>query len=177
MDDLETWKSGDHDRFDWGNVEKITKKHGLSTVIKCFSDAIVDAIGRPDDVENAYTYIKAIVSYYSNNLYRDDKADLITFTLNTLEFLNDNSLDNHYLLDIWGKVIYLLVNYKLFSYKDLERLSNLNDDQIDCIFTVACKSVLESGDESIIEGELLKLSFFKASKKLFIDKYNKLSGK
>ena len=102
---------------------------------------------------------------------------MITFTLNTLEYLNDYSLDNHYLLDIWGKVMYLLVNYKLFSYKDLERLKDLSDDQIDCIFSIACKSVIESGDENLLEGELLKLTFFKASKKLLIDKYAKLSEK
>ena len=177
IQDLELWKQGNHEKFDWSFIEKITKNHGISIVLNCFSDAVIDAIGRPDDVDNAYTYFKTIVAYYSKNLYTDDKADLINYTLNILEILNDYSLDNHYLLDLWGKIISLLIIYKLFSYKDLDKLSNLNDDQIDCIFLVVCKSVIESGDKTIIENELLKLSFFKFSKKILLDKLDKLSGK
>ena len=175
MDDLEAWKNEDHDHFDWTNVEKI-KKNGLSTVLKCFSEAIVDAIGRQDDIETAYSYIKAIISYYSNNLYNYDRADMISVTLNCLEYLSDYTPDNHYLTDIWAKVLNLLIDHKLFIYKDLEKLSNLNDDQIECITTVVCKAIKENGDDSLIENELLKLSFFKASKKLLLEKYVKLSG-
>ena len=176
MDDLEAWKTEDQNHFDWTNVEKI-KKFGLSTVLKCFAEAIVDAIGREEDIESAFTYIKTIISYYSNNIYKDDRADIITVTLNCLEFLSDYTPDNHYLTDIWGKVFNLLINQKLFIYKDLERLSNLNDDQIECITTVVCKAVIDSQDESVIDNELLKLSFFRASKKLLMEKYSKLTGK
>ncbi len=110
MDDLDAWKTEDQKHFDWTNVEKI-KKYGLCTVIKCFSEAIVDSIGREEDIESAFTYIKAIISYYSNNLYKDDRAEIITVTLNCLEYLSDYTPDNHYLTDIWGKVFNLLIDH------------------------------------------------------------------
>ena len=74
-------------------------------------------------------------------------------------------------------MINLLVSFKLFSYKDLEKLSNLNDDQLDCITTVICKSVIESNDENLLENEILKLSFFKANKKALIEKHAQLAKK
>jgi hypothetical protein len=173
MDDIETWKEGNHKNFDWNNVEKI-KKFGLSTVLRCYSEAIVDCVARQDDIDNAFSYIQEIFQYYAKKLYRDDKEDIVFTTIYCLELLSDFSLDNHYLLDIWGKVLNLLIREDVFRYKDLEKLSNLSDEQIDCIISVTCKSVIESGNESIIENELLKLSFFKASKNVFLDKYNSL---
>jgi hypothetical protein len=174
-EDLEVWKaSTNHEHFDWTNVEKITKKHGLGTFLKSFSDAIIDAIGRTEDVENAFSYLKTIVQYYSKNIYKEDKTEIVNVTLNYLEYLSDYILDNHYLLEIWAKIVMLLNNYNLFSYKDLEKLNNLNDDQIDCITTVCVKSVIEAGESTLID-ELLKISFFKANKKLLLDKYESLN--
>ena len=175
-EDLESWKTEDHKHFDWTNVEKMIK-FGYSTFFKCYSEVIIDAIGRQDDIENAYTYVRDVTDYYAPKMYKDDRGDLITVALSCLEYLSDYSLDNHYLLDIWGKIVNLFINHNLFLYKDLERLSGLGDDQLDCITTVVVKSVIESGDDRLIEGEIMKLSFFKASKKLLSEKYAKLSGK
>jgi hypothetical protein len=152
-------------------------KFGLRTVLKCFSWAILDSISREEDIENTYSYITTIISYYSEYLYKKDKAEVKKVTLNCLEDLSDNTINNLYLLDLWGKILNLLIKKKLFEYKDLDRLSSLNNEQIDCIIIVVCKAVIYSQDETLIENKLMNLKFFIEFKNIFLQKFAELSGK
>jgi len=175
-DDIEIWKqNNDPNSFNWDTVERVTKKHGLGTFMKCYFDAIIDAIGRKEDVDNAYLYLKTIIDYYANKLYTEERREIVNVALNCLELLNDYALDNHFLLDIWGRIMYTLETHQLFTYRDLEKLSNLDEGQIDCIVSVVCKAMIESGNDNATE-ELLKLSFFRANKKTLMDKYEKLTA-
>jgi hypothetical protein len=174
-DDLFSWK--DHlkngypaEEYQWEVTDQLIRKHKntVGNILYAFGENCIDFIGKHDDIQTAYKYIREIINYYGPKLDKKDKNEIVEVTLYFLENLSDFSLDNNLLVDVWGGVVYLLEVYKIFAYTDLDRLKNITDDQLKTIFEVMNNSLkfYENKKDDKYQ-DLVSLTLIKANKNLF----------
>jgi len=138
-------------------------------VFKSFGDAVIDSSGKKEDVGECLSYIKEIITHYAEYLSHDDCEEVIQVTFTFLGNLNDYILDNHNLLDIWSNILYLLVVFQVITYKHIEKLSGLDDDQVKCAAEVICKSLnfFDNNESKAYEKEIMNTTIYKANKNFF----------
>ena len=97
---------------------------------------------------------------------------LVDVSLYFLENLSDFSLDNNFVVDVWGGVIYLLVHEKIFYYSELDRIQDniQSDEQLKCIFQVIGHALNydENSRQAQIE-ELTNCGIVSANKNTFFE--------
>jgi hypothetical protein len=152
-------------------VEKLKKNNSLGSLLKNFSEVVVDSAGYPEDIDYSFKYMKLIFDLYSDTVSKnpDEKKEILTVLIDTLTLLNEFVLDNMYLTDIWGSILHVIISSGIIIWKDFDGLRDLNEEQIQCISEVICKAILyaeEASHNSMIE-EIQKYSIFKANKNLF----------
>lgn len=107
------------------------------------------------------------IKNHSSKLYNNEKEEITDVALFFLENLADTVIDNNLYIDIQGGVIYPLNHYKIFSFLDINKLNNLSEGQIKCIFEVLNKA-LQNDDHRAIELKYLQnVQIFKANATLF----------
>jgi len=168
--DLEDWKTYKNKKeFDWKKFDILKKNNGFVAVFKGFGDAVIDSSGKKEDVEQCLSYIKEIISHYAYYLKDFECSDIVQVTLTFLENLNDYILDNHNLLEIWTNILNILVANRIMAYKDIEKLSGLNDEQFKCVAEVICKSLLlfSNDNSKEYENEITNTTLYKVNRKYF----------
>jgi len=145
-DEMINWKEykkiGKNRNFDWSITESIfSSKNNISEILAAFGENCIDFIGKPEDIDIAYSYIYEILDFYQKNIGDKDRKEIKSTTIFFLSHLNDLILDNNLLIDIWGAVIYALNEFKIFGYKDLEELKDLQEDQLKTLFELVAKSL------------------------------------
>jgi hypothetical protein len=175
--DLNEWKDyckkGYSKRdYNWSITETLIKKHNntIAEILYGFGESCIDFVGKADDIKYAYEYFLEFISYHSNKLTNSDKTEIVNVTIFFLTTLNDLSLDNNYLVDVWGGVFYLLEFYDIISYSDLDKLKDLNDDQINCLFEVLNKYLgyIDDNKRKDCIDRMLTVSLIKANKSTFL---------
>ena len=122
--------------YNWNSIEKLIsdEKINLIEIIRCFIEVSIDLINNKDDVFKANQYIYSIIDYYSQFL---NNEEIILFNNKIISiFLEVNYLiiDNNFMLQILGFLMYILINSKLFFIKDL---INFIDKDKDCIINIS----------------------------------------
>jgi len=150
-EEMSNWKEykklGKNRNFDWSLTESILgSKNNIGEILTAFGENCIDFVGKPEDIDIAYSYLYEILDFYLKNIGEKDKKDMKNATNFFLTNLNDLILDNNLLIDIWGSVLYALYNFKIYTYKDLEDIQDLQEDQLNTVFEVVAKS-LEYFDE------------------------------
>jgi hypothetical protein len=158
-DEMLNWKEykkiGKNRNFDWSITESIlSSKNTIGEIISAFGENCIDFIGKPEDIDIAYTYIYEILDFYQKNIGEKDKKEIKNTTILFLSNLNDLILDNNLLIDVWGAVIYALNEFKIFGYKDFEELKDLQEDQLKSVFEVVAKSLEYNKEEK--KSQLIK---------------------
>jgi len=151
-DEMSNWKEykkiNKNRNFDWSITESILgSKNNIGEILAGFGENCIDFIGKPEDIDIAYSYIFEILDFYQKNIGEKDKKEIKNTTIFFLSNLNDLILDNNLLIDIWGAVIYALNDFKIFSFKDFDELNTLEEDQLKIVFEVVQKSLDYCGDE------------------------------
>ena len=162
-------KMGKQRNFDWSITESILgSKNTISEIIHGFGENCIDFIGKPEDIDIAYTYIYEILEFYQKNIMDRDRKEIKNVTNFFLQNLNDLILDNGLLIDIWGAVVYLLNEYKIYTFKDIDELKDLQYDQLKSVFEVVSKSIEFYTDERKTQEikALLEIPIFKSNKSL-----------
>ncbi len=154
----------------WTITEQIFKKYKNTPAdfLNALGENCIDFVGKQDDINTAYTYLKEIVTFYEREWTKRERNEILEATLFFLQNLNDFSLDNNLLVDVWGGIIYLFDFFKIFSFYDLDRLKDVQDDQLKTIFEV-CNNALAYYDdkrESKIK-ELESVALVKANMSTF----------
>lgn len=152
-------------------TDKLKKNNSFGSLLRNFGEVVVDNAGHPEDIDYCFKYIKVVFEFNSSGILKnpDEKKEITTSLIEVLTLLNEFVLDNMYLTDIWGSIVYVLVSTNIIYWKDFEALRDLNEEQIQCIIEVACKAILYFDDyshQSHVE-EVMKYSIFKANKNLF----------
>lgn len=170
---MSNWKEykkiGKNRNFDWSITESIlSSKNNIGEILTAFGENCIDFIGKPEDIDIAYSYIYEILDFYQKNIGEKDRKEIKNTTIFFLSNLNDLILDNNLLIDIWGAVIYALNDFKIFSYKDFEELKDLQEDQLKTVFEVVAKSLVYYEEEK--KNQLIKniqeISIFKNNSSL-----------
>jgi len=175
-DDLVAWK--DHikeqhaaEDYTWEIVDNLLRvnKNSLADILTAFGENCIDYVEKPEDLQLSYGYIREIIVFYSKKLNDRDRTEIVDACLYLLKYLNDISLDNNLLIDVWGGVVYLLEYYRIFNFFDLDKLTDLQEDQIKCIFDVINKALdyYENRDNKI--NDLLNIGLIKANKSTFLN--------
>ena len=164
-------KLGKKRSFDWGITEEIlgNKYNNIGEILTAFGENCIDFIGKPEDIDIAYTYIYEILDFYHKNIGEKDKKEIKNTTIFFLTNLNDLILDNGLLADIWGSVLHSFLEFEIFSYKDLDDLKELQEDQLKAVFEVVAKSLHywdEDKKKQAIKS-LQEINIFKNNSSLF----------
>lgn len=143
---MSNWKEykklGKNRNFDWSITESIlASKNNLGEILSGFGENCIDFIGKPEDIDIAYSYVYEIFDFYQKNIGDKDKKDIKNTAIFFLSNLSDLILDNNLLVDIWGAVLYALNEFKIFSYRDFDEIKDLQYDQLKTIFEVVAKSL------------------------------------
>ena len=175
-EDLYNWREhlksgyGSND-FPWEITETLVKKNKntIGEILTAFSEACIDFTGNKEDVKYAYQYIREVISYFFKRLHINEKNEINQVAFFWLENISDISLDNNLLVNIWGGVIYLLDFYGIFSYKNIDELTNLSEDQLKAIFEVIKYALdyFEDEQKEQKKNELLNIPLIIANKALF----------
>jgi len=173
-------ESYDYNEYKWTTIENLKKKNTLGSILKAFSEIIIDSAGHPEDIDYCFNYMRIIFELYSEevNKKQEEKDEILTITNESLIILNEIILDNNYLTDIWGGLIYLLEINNILKWKDFDKLKDLVEDQLQCIMDVVCKAILRFEDnlQANIFEEVAKYSIFHRNKNLFTSIWKNISS-
>ena len=163
--------------FDWKNIENLIKdKYSVASILNSFGDVIIDVLKDLTDCEYCFLYINNIIHFYSYNLNKKIKNEIVDVALDYLSYINDLSLDNKLLIDMWAYILFSLFKNKIFVSEDFEKLTNITDEQYSVIYEVACRTVQKfpQKEQSKFFNEFNKLIFFKVKQTLFQNIKNKI---
>jgi hypothetical protein len=136
----------------------------------------VDDAGRPEDVDICHNYIKYIFETYSKDTLKDKalKSELMQVISEILINLNDFIVDNYFLIDIWGTIIYEGLESGIILFKDFDKLKDLNEEQLRCVAEVITKAILnfDEGKHTQYFEESLKIPIFASNKNLYREIWN-----
>ncbi len=164
-------KLGKNRNFDWSITEAIlsNKYNNISEILNAFGENCIDFIGNPEDIDIAYKYLYEILHFYHKNISEKDKKEIKSIMTFFLTNLSDLILDNGFLIDIWGSVLHAFLEFKIFSYKDLDELKEMQEEQLKCVFEVVAKSLEFYDDDKKKENIkiLQDVNIFKSNSSLF----------
>jgi hypothetical protein len=142
-EDLYAWREHRKNGFPaedyhWDVTENLIKrtKNTVAEILSAVGESCIDFISKGDDIEFAYLYVREIINYYVPKLDKNSRFEILEVTLFFLQNLNDFSLDNNLLVNVWGGIIYLLEYHKIFAFSDLDKLTEIQDEQLKTIFEV-----------------------------------------
>ena len=125
-------------------------------------------MGEYNDIDYAYKYIYEVLSYYRKKIRDEERTELTEVTLYFLQNISDFSLDNKFLPEVWGGVVYLLRYYNIFELQDLNKLPELDNNQLYSIFEVIIKAVEYDADNySEWKKQMSSLQLVKENENLF----------
>jgi len=158
------------DNFTWEITDALVRKHKntIGEILTAFGETCIDFIHKTEDIQYAYLYIHEIITYFFKKLTVTEKSEINQVALFWLENINEFAIDNNLLINIWGGTIYLLDFFNIFSYGDIDKLTNLSEDQLKAIFEVIKLALSYYEDKEVKMGELLNIPIFQANKALFL---------
>lgn len=172
-DEMANWKDykkhGKKRNFDWSITENIlNSKNNIGEILMAFGENCIDFILKPEDIDIAYTYICDIFDFYYKQISDKDKREVKNTAVFFLSCISDLILDNYFLTDVWGAVIYGLIDFKLFSFKDFDELKDLSNEQLKSAFEVANKAIeyYPEDKKSSIVKSLQEIPIFKNNNSL-----------
>jgi hypothetical protein len=173
-DEMSNWKEykklGKNRNFDWSITESILgSKNNIGEILHAFGENTIDFVGKPEDIDIAYSYIYEILEFYQKNIGEKDRKEIKNTTTFFLSNLSDLILDNNLLIDIWGAVIYALNDFKIFGYKDFDEFKELQEDQLKIVFEVVAKSLeyCDADRKNNLIKTIQEIQLFKNNSSLF----------
>ena len=145
-DEMSNWKDykkhGKKRAFDWSITESIlNSKNTISEILTAFGENSIDFVVKVEDIEVAYSYIYDILEFYCGKIKGDDKKEIVNQALFFLSEMSSLMMDNPLVADVWGNLIYGLIQFQLFSFKNFDELKDLSGDQLKAVFEVANKAI------------------------------------
>ena len=135
--------------YDWSSIEEIlsTNKINLIKIIRCFIEVCIDEIIDSSKIYYANDYIKNIIYYYSTQLTNKER-DIIRNKISNL-FLNirDICIDNYYMKEIMGYLMFILIENKLFFIKELNNFIGKEKEIIITIAEVVKYAIISSEEK------------------------------
>ena len=122
--------------FDWTSIEEILSQNkiNLSEIIRCYIEVCIDEILDSTKIFIYNDYIKNIICYYSEELTTKERDIIHNKIINLFLNIRDICIDNNYMKEIMGFLMFILIEKKLYFIKDL---NNFLGKEKDIIITIA----------------------------------------
>ena len=165
-----------NNEYDWSISEEliIKTKNELEEIIRCYIEVCIDYVTKEKTIFYCNEYIKNIINYYSVDLNKDE-AEKVHISMNDL-YLNieDICIDNYYMLEIMGYLLFILINNNLFYISDFDKFINEDKNKIIKISQVI-KFTLAHSDEKYNElyNNFKKIKLFDNNNKNIFEEYIK----
>ena len=102
----------------------------MNQIIRCYIEVCIDYVTKEKTIFYCNEYIKNIINYYSVDLNKDE-AEKVHISMNDL-YLNieDICIDNYYMLEIMGYLMFILINNNLYYISDFDKFINEDKNKI-----------------------------------------------
>ena len=162
-----------NNEYDWSISEEliIKTKNELEEIIRCYIEVCIDYITKEQTIFYCNEYIKNIINYYSVDLNKEE-ADKVHISMNDL-YLNieDICIDNYYMLEIMGYLMFILMNNNLYYATDFDKFIGEDKSKIIKISQVAKYALAHSEDKfNEFYENFKKIKLFDDNKDIF-DEY------
>ncbi len=159
-----------NNEYDWSISEEliIKTKNELEEIIRCYIEVCIDYVTKEKTIFYCNEYIKNIINYYSVDLNKEE-AEKVHMAMNDL-YLNieDICIDNYYMLEIMGYLMFILMNNNLFFVTDFDKFMNEDKNKIIKITQVTKFALAHSEDKFNELYELFKtIKLFETNKNIF----------
>ena len=138
-----------NNEYDWTISEEliIKTKNELEEIIRCYIEVCIDYVTKEKNIFFCNEYIKNIVNYYSLDLTKDE-IEKIRLSMNDL-YLNieDICIDNYFMLEVMGYLLFILLNNNLFYIEDLNKFISEDKERITKISQVIKFTIAHSEDK------------------------------
>jgi hypothetical protein len=161
-----------NNEYDWSISEEliIKTKNELEEIIRCYIEVCIDYVTKENNIFYCNEYIKNIINYYSVDLTKDE-IEKVNLSMNDL-FLNieDICIDNFFMLEIMGYLMYILLNNNLYYATDLNKFINEDKNKIIKISQVIKFAIVHSDEKrKELYNKLKNIELFNANESIFED--------
>ena len=161
-----------NNEYDWSISEEliIKTKNELEEIIRCYIEVCIDYVTKENNIFYCNEYIKNIINYYSVDLTKDE-IEKVNLSMNDL-FLNieDICIDNFFMLEIMGYLMYILLNNNLYYATDLNKFINEDKNKIIKISQVIKFAIVHSEEKcKELYNKLKNIELFNANESIFED--------
>ena len=159
-----------NNEYDWSTSEEliIKTKNELEEIIRCYIEVCIDYVTKENNIFYCNEYIKNIINYYSVDLTKDE-IEKVNISMNDL-YLNieDICIDNFFMLEIMGYLMYILLNNNLYYYNDFNKFINEDKNKIIKIAEVIKYTIVHSDEKSKeLFSKLKSLELFSSNETIF----------
>ena len=159
-----------NNEYDWSTSEEliIKTKNELEEIIRCYIEVCIDYVTKENNIFYCNEYIKNIINYYSVDLTKDE-IEKVNISMNDL-YLNieDICIDNFFMLEIMGYLMYILLNNNLYYYNDFNKFINEDKNKIIKIAEVIKYTIIHSDEKSKeLFNKLKSIELFKSNETIF----------
>ena len=144
--DLNHWKEfleegNDKINYDWEIVEDIytVHKNTLTNILSAFLENCIDFVQDEKTLQYSSDYFKDLIQFYKNIIHKEEKNDVSAKAIHLIKVANDYSLDNNFIIDVWGNILYCLLKYEFMRTEHFNKLKDIGEEELKCIFTIFYK--------------------------------------
>ena len=107
--------------YEWENIDKLIsdEKVELVEIIRCYLEVSIDLINKKEDIFKANQYINSVIEFYSKYLSKEEINDFNKKIMILFSEVNNLVVDNLFMFEILGNLLYNSINEKLCFVSDL----------------------------------------------------------
>ena len=108
--------------YEWENIDKLISDEKVELVesIRCFLEVSIDLINKKEDIFKANQYINSVIEFYSKFLSKEEIDDCNKKLMLLFIEVNNLVVDNSFMFEILGNLLFASINDKLCSVNDLD---------------------------------------------------------
>ena len=144
--DLNHWKEfledgNDKKNYDWEIVEDIytIHKNTLTNILSAFLENCIDFVQDKKTLQYSNDYFRDLIIFYKN-IPKDEKNEVSAKAIHLIKVANDYSLDNNFIIDVWGNILFCLLKYDIMRSDNFYKLKDIGEEELKCIFTIFYKA-------------------------------------
>ena len=155
--------------YEWENIDKliVNEKVELVEIIRCYLEVSIDLINKKEDIFKANKYINSVIQFYSKYLSQEEINDCNKKLILLFNEVNNLVVDNIFMFEILGNLLYNSIYYMLFNITDLNVFIESDEITLKNICNVIKYSIESSGkNKSKFINDLKQINLFNNNKEL-----------
>ena len=137
-------EEGTPQNYNWEIVEDIysVHKNSIADIIQGFLENCIDFVQNQKILNLVSDYFEELISYYKKKIASNEKKEVIAKILHLIKVAHDYSLDNLLIIDVWGVIMKILIEQRLFRTDDLLELEDMGEEELNEVFNIIAKTII-----------------------------------